>query len=130
MSPPPKLSRRGVTLGGIGVAVTAVVAGAVYEVPRLFKHRVTGEYAGLVNLLDEPDQAAIVGRSLPAFASDIGPYVPDFAFGDLKKRLAKKSLRRLLAEDSAGPTARIVEADGWVMPLALAELCVLAAQST
>jgi hypothetical protein len=122
MSPPPKLSRRTLTFGAIAVAGVAVVAGAVYEVPKLVKHRARGEHADLVNRLSDPEQAAIVGR---AIHMDTGE---ESAAGDLKRRLSKKSLQQLAADDSL-ELHRMVEADGWVLPLAVAELCVLAAQA-
>lgn len=122
MSPPPKLSRRTLTVGAIAAAGAAAVAGAVYEVPRLFKRRARGEYAELVNRLVDPEQAAVVGRAIHLETSE------ESAASDLKRRLSKKTLQELAAEDSA-ELHRMVEADGWVLPLAVAELCVLAAQA-
>ena len=122
MSPPPKLSRRTLTFGAIAAAGTAVVAGAVYEVPRLIKHRARGEHADLVNRLADPEQAAIVGRAVHLDAGE------ESAAGDLKRRLSKKTLQELAADDSL-ELHRMVEADGWVLPLAVAQLCVLAAQA-
>lgn len=118
MSPPPKLSRRQVTLGGIALAAAAAVAGAVYEVPRLFKHRATGEYADLVNLLDEPDQAAVVGRAVQDDS------IKEEAAG-LRATLKDRRLVDVLDGDLA--QARLAEADGWVLPQTLATLCALAA---
>ena len=128
MSPPPKISRRTLTLGGIAAACAAMIAGAVYEVPRLFKHRARGHYADLVNRLDDPEQAAIVGKAVDRASGDAGPSFEEEAAGDLKNRLAKQSLSQLIQDDSTD-IRRMVEADGWVIPLALAEICVLAAES-
>jgi len=122
MSPPPRLSRRTLTFGAIAAAGAAAIAGAVYEVPRLFKRRARGEYAELVNRLSDPEQAAVVGRTIHLDAGE------ESAASDLKKRLSKKTLQQLAAEDST-ELHRMVEADGWVLPLAVAELCVLAAQA-
>ena len=122
MSPPPKLSRRTLTFGAIAAAGAAAVAGAVYEVPRLMKHRARGEHADLVNRLADPEQAAVVGRTIHLDAGE------ESAANDLKKRLSKKTLQQLAADDSL-ELHRMVEADGWVLPLAVAELCVLAAQA-
>ena len=126
MSPPPRLSRRTLTLGGIAAAGAAVVTGAIYEVPRLFKRRARGHYADLVNRLDDPDRAAIVGKAVDA--GDGGHKFEEEGAADLAQRLAKHDLRTLMLEDSTD-IRRVVEADGWVIPLALAELCVLAAKS-
>lgn len=125
MSPPPKLSRRGLTIGGIAVAVAAAVAG-VYEVPRLFKPRAKGQYADLVNLLDEPDKAAIVGRTFRQ--NGYGPTIEELAEADLKKRLHNRALPALIEEDLPR-LDRMVEADGWVIPFTLATVCILAAAS-
>jgi len=119
MSPPPKLSRRTLTIGGIAAAGAALVAGAVYELPRLFKHRAKGGHAELVDLLDDPDQAAVVGRAV---------HGEELAEGDLKKRLAGRTLPAVMVEDCAR-IDRMAEAGGWVIPNTLAELCILAARS-
>jgi hypothetical protein len=118
MSPPPKLSRRTLTIGGLAAAGAAAVAGAVYEVPKLFKRRAHGEYADLVNRLEDPAQAAVVGRAVH----------DDVSESDLKKQLAAHPLPALLSDDSAH-IDRMAEAGGWVIPATLAELCVLAARS-
>ena len=123
MSPPPKLSRRSLTVGGIAVAVTAAVAGAVYEVPKLFKHRAKGQYADLVNLLDDPDQAAAVGRAV--HTNNIDVPIEEFVVAPFKKRLAGRPLAALAVEDSA--RGLVAEAGGWVIPQAVAEICLLAA---
>jgi len=130
MSPPPKLSRRTLTFGAIAAAGAAAVAGAMYEVPRLFKRRARGEYAELVNRLGDPEQAAIVGRAIrrSTFLGDTVPTFEEMAAADLKKKLSKKSLPELIADDSTQMT-HMGEADGWVIPLTVVELCVLAAQT-
>jgi hypothetical protein len=122
MSPPPTVSRRTLTLAGLGAALTAVVAGAVYEVPKLSKRRARGQYADLVNRLEDPEQAAIVGRALSA-----GEVPPEDTAKALRKKLAQRGLREVIADDEAA--RRMVDANGWVLPGTLAELCRLAAQS-
>ncbi len=122
MSPPPRSSRRTLTIGGIAVAGAVVVAGAAYEIPRLLRHRATGEYADLVNRLDDPEQAAIVGR---AILSQSTIDAQETAL-ELKKRLAKATLPQLMAADSA-ESPSLIESGGWVVPKVLADLCVLAA---
>lgn len=126
MSPPPKITRRGMTIGGAVAIGAAIVAGGIFEGPRLFKRRAKGAYAELVNLLNDPDQAAIVGRAIHLGESD--PVVERLAQTDLKQRLTHKTLSTLVMEDSAY-FERMVEAEGWVIPLALAEACILAAGS-
>ena len=114
MSP---LSRRNVTIGAI--AATAAAVGAVYEAPRLFKPRAKGQYAEIVNLLDEPDKAAVVGRAIRDAA-------PERTEAELKKRLHGRKLTALVEEDLPH-IDRMAEAQGWVIPATLAEVCVLAA---
>ena len=126
MSPPPKITRRGMTIGGITAIGAAIIAGGIFEGPRLFKRRVKGQYAELVNLLNDPDQAAIVGRAIHLGESD--PSVERLSQTDLKQRLKGKTLSALAAEDTTY-FERMVEAEGWVIPLALAEVCILAAES-
>jgi hypothetical protein len=130
MSPPPKLSRRTLTIGGIAGAAAVVVAGAVYEAPKLFKRRLHGEYADLVGKLNDPEKAALLGKRIQAnaFPSDVGPSLEELAAKDLKKRMARNTLAELMAKD-ASDMAHVIEADGWVIPLVLGELCILAAQS-
>lgn len=120
MSPPPKLSRRSVTLGGIAVAAAAAVGGAIYEAPRLFKHRASGEYADLVNRLDDTEAAAAVGRSVAA------DNLHEIA-SDIRAQLKKHPLSGLLAQDAAD--GKLAEAGGWVLPATLALLCAMAAQT-
>lgn len=122
MSPPPKLSRRSLTIGGIAAAGAAVIAGAIYEAPKLFKRRLHGEYAELVGKLNDPEKAAIVGRVV----DDRGNPSKE-ELSDLKKALAANSLADVATADAQKD--RLAEADGWVLPATLATLCALAAQS-
>lgn len=130
MNAPSRISRRTLTLGVVAAAATVLLAGAVYEVPRLFKRRARGHYADLVNRLDDPEQAAVVGRAIHPGAGELGDFASfdEMAASDLKKRLSKQPLAELMADDCAD-VGRMVEAEGWVIPLALAEICVLAAES-
>jgi len=131
MSPPPKITRRGMTIGGITAIAAAIVAGGIFEAPRLFKRRASGQYADLVNRLDNPEQAAALGRAfkeaLPAsdetltsLEEKIAPY--------LRKSLTKQTLPELIARDAADQRL-IGEVGGWVMPATLISLCVMANES-
>jgi hypothetical protein len=122
MSPPPRLSRRAVTIGGIAGATAAVVLAAIYEVPKLLRHRARGEYADLVNRLDDPEKAAIVGRTLPEHA-----VLSKEQLSELKTALASSPLSDVAVADAKD--GRLREADGWVLPATVAALCVLAAQA-
>ena len=135
MSPPPKLSRRSLTIGGIAAGGAAIIAGVVYEAPKLFKRRPHGEYAELVSKLSDPEKAAVVGRAIhlgkDRIEGDIsldGRTFEEIAAQDLKARLAKHNVAELMAIDSS-KISGVVEAGGWVIPVTLAELCTLAAQS-
>jgi len=131
MSPPPKITRRGMTIGGIVGIAAAIVAGGIFEAPRLFKRRASGQYADLVNHLDNPEQAAALGRAfkesfpgpgdtLSSLEDKLAPY--------LRSSLTKQTLPELIARDAADPRL-IGEVSGWVMPATLISLCVLAAES-
>lgn len=122
MSPPPKLSRRSLTIGGIAAGGAAIIAGAVYEAPKLFKRRPHGEYADLVSNLGDPEKAAVVGRVM----QDRGSLTKE-ELSELKTALAAKPLADVAAADAKDD--RLAEADGWVLPVTLATLCALAAQS-
>ena len=122
MSPPPKISRRTLTLGGIAAGAAAVFAGAVYEVPHLFKRRPHGEYADLVGKLEDPEKAAVVGRTM----RDSG-IVTKEELSEMKAALAKTSLADIATTDAKND--RLAETDGWVLPATVATLCMLAAQS-
>ena len=122
MSPPPKLSRRSLTIGGIAAAGAAVIAGVVYEAPKLFKRRLHGEYAELVGKLNDPEKAAVVGRVI----EDRGNPSKE-ELSELKAALARTSLADVATADAKED--RLAEADGWVLPATLATLCTLAAQS-
>lgn len=133
MSPPPKLTRRGMTVGGVVAIGAAIVAGGIFEGPRLLRRRARGQYADLVNRLDNPEQAAALGKAIQ-YNSVEGNMLPDgrslteFAAEDLRTRLSKKPLTELISEDATDPK-KVVEIDGWVLPLALFEICMLAAES-
>ncbi len=122
MSPTPKISRRAVTLAGLGVAAAAAIGGIVLEAPRLLRRRARGQYADLVNRLNDPDQAAVVGRALQSHAV---PAKEDL--DALRAALAKKPFTDVIAADAA--EGNLLEADGWILPATLAALCILAAQS-
>jgi hypothetical protein len=128
MSPPPKLSRRTLTIGGIAAGGVAIVAGAIYEVPRLLKHRASGEYADLVNLLGDPEKAAVVGRAIEQQAARFGAF-DSVVHGDpvawLRKKLLKQTLEELTIADAK--QGLVAEVDGWVMPATQLFICELAA---
>jgi hypothetical protein len=133
MSPPPKLSRRAIAVGGIAAVGVAAIAGAVCEMPRLFQPRAPGAYGDLVNRLDDPGQAAIVGRKLLdqlGVGASIEPgSIVDRAVqesaGEIRARLKGAPLSRLCSADAV--KGLIVEADGWVMPATLGALSIMAA---
>ncbi|HVU21945.1 MAG TPA: hypothetical protein VHE09_14525 [Rhizomicrobium sp.] len=127
MSPPPKITRRGMTIGGAVAIGAAIVAGGVFEGRRLFKRRASGRYAEIVNRLDNPEAAALIGKSVEMITPD-GITPADEAARDLKARLAMKPLAALIENDLAALES-MAESGGWVLPLALAEVCVLAADS-
>jgi hypothetical protein len=127
MSPPPRITRRGMTIGGVVAVGAAIVAGGIFEGPRLFKRRARGRYADMVNQLDNPESAALVGKSVEMVTPD-GMTTVEESARDLKERLAKQPLSALVKNDMNALDG-MVEAGGWVVPISLAEVCVLAAES-
>jgi hypothetical protein len=115
------------TIGGIAAVGAVIVAGGVFEGRQLFKHRASGRYAEIVNQLDNPEAAALIGKSVEMITPD-GVTMADEAARDLKARLAKQPLSALMADDAA-VLETMAEAGGWIIPLALAEICILAEQS-
>jgi len=130
MSPPPKLSRRTLTIGGIAAGGAAIVAGAIYEMPRLLKRRARGEYADLVNLLGDPEKAAMVGRAIQEQSTHSGAFdvlVHDDPVARLRKTLLKQTLAELTIADAK--QGSVMEVDGWVIPGTELFICELAARS-
>jgi hypothetical protein len=115
----------------MAAAGMAVIAGAIYEVPKLLKRRASGQYADLVNRLDNPEQAAMLGRAfreeMPA-PGDVLAGFEDKAAPYLRNALTKQTLPELMARD-ASDGRTISEIDGWVMPAVLIGLCILAEES-
>jgi hypothetical protein len=132
MSGADKVTRRTITVGGAAAIGAAIVAGGIFELPKLFRRKARGPYAGLVNRLDDPERAAIVGRAIPPGnfegAAPPGSESPQAVAAALRKRLAGRSLQTVMAEDSSD-LRNMVEVEGWVLPLSLLELCLLAAKS-
>jgi hypothetical protein len=115
------------TLGGAVAIGAAIVAGGIFEIPKLIKRRARGHYADLVNRLDDPEQAAIVGKAVHLERPDgTTPSLVDAA-ASVRLELKGQSLRDLLARDVKA--SELTEAGGWVLPATLATLCSMAAQS-
>ncbi len=127
MSPPPKISRRTMTIGGAVAVGAAIVAGGVFEIPKLIKRRARGHYADLVNRLDDPEQAAIVGKAIETGRPDGTTSSLEDAASALRLELKGGALPELLARDVS--SGELAEAGGWVLPATLATLCSMAAQS-
>ena len=127
MSPPPKITRRSMTVGGAVAIGAAIVAGGIFEIPKFIKRRARGHYADLVNLLNDPEQAAIVGKTVHFDRPDGTTSSLEDAASALRLELNGHALSdRLSREITSG---ELTEANGWVMPTTLATLCSMAAQS-
>jgi hypothetical protein len=116
------------TVGGAVAIGAAIVAGGIFELPKLIKHRARGHYADLVNRLDDPEQAAIVGRAIHTDRPDGSASSLEEASSSIRIALKGRTLPQLLARDVAA--GELTEADGWVLPTTLSSLCSMAAQST
>jgi hypothetical protein len=121
------------TIGGAVAVSAAIIAGGIFEIPKLIKRRARGQYADLANRLDDTDQAAIVGKQLLETLNsgpDAGATADNAirkAAADLRNQLKYKPLQEMYAADiNAG---LLLEAGGWVMPATLAVLCIMTADT-
>ena len=120
------LSRRPV-IAGLAITAAAAMTGIVMDAFSPKHPRVGGPYADLVNRLDDPQSAAVVGSAMLAKVSDRGVAIRE-AEAFARERFAHERLSEAIATDTT--RGFLSEADGWVMPLTLGALCVLASQST
>ncbi len=127
MSPPRRLTRRAVAGGAIAVGTAAAAAVALRVAPGFFRQRAHGAYADLVNRLGDPSQAARVGSAWLDGDGQGRRIGARRAADDLRRGLAGRSLDQLLLDDTVRDGG-LVEVSGWVLPLSLAKLCLLAAQ--
>jgi len=119
----PLLTRRPV-LAGLAAVVAAVAAGIGIDLVQPKHKRATGPYAGLVNNLDDPDSAAIIGTAILAHAANKTAAIHEAA-NFAKDRLKSETLSSALTVDAA--QGFLTEVNGWVIPITLGALCVLAA---
>lgn len=126
ISPRQLLTRRPV-LAGLAATVVVVATGIALDVPNLFRKRAKGPYASLVNALEDPPSGATVGRAILGRVPLTGGLL-EKAESFSKERLAKEKLQDAVKTDAA--RGFLVEADGWVLPITLGTLCILATQST
>lgn len=119
------LSRRPV-LAGLAATSAAALTAIVLDIFSEKHPRVSGPYAGLVNRLDNPQAAAVVGNAMLAKVADRDAAIRE-AESFARERFVHERLSQAIATDTAH--GFLAEADGWVMPLTLGALCVLASQS-
>ena len=119
------LSRRPVLAGLAGLAALAG-AGIVFDVVRPTHKAATGPYADLVDAVGDPDNAKIVGNAILAQAPNKHIALREAALF-AKERLVAGSLASVTAVDVAHNF--LTEANGWVLPITLGSICLLATQS-
>ena len=116
------LSRRNIVIGAGGAVV---VAGIAVGASRLFgTHHAPTPYDDLLTRLADRDGAAAVGKAV-LLESD--SFDPATAAEMLRAKLGRATLTEIAGEDAAAE--RLMEAHGWVLPQAVAELCELAAKA-
>jgi hypothetical protein len=119
----PVLSRRPVLIG-LGATVIAAVAGIALDIPNLLRRRATGPHADLVNRLDDPEGAAVLGRAVMKSTHD----APIDRWAAIARgNIGQQDLGRALAADIAQD--RLIEAEGWLVPATLAAISVVATRS-
>jgi hypothetical protein len=120
----PGYSRRAVAVGGSIAAALGLTALGV-TVPRLLGHRYRRTpYDDLLAQLVDRDAAVKLGKE----ARVLGPHgIPDLPNG-LRQRLKGRTLADVTREDLA--KGLVVEVKGWVLPVTLVLLSMLAAQES
>ena len=109
----------------IGVGAAAAVAVAAVEGPRLLRPRhAPSPYDDLFEKLDDRDACAQIGEPLLAGNADFNA---DQVAKDLRAKLKHRKLADAVREDAE--KSRVSEADGWIIPDTLAQLCALAAKA-
>jgi uncharacterized oligopeptide transporter (OPT) family protein len=119
------LSRRPV-LAGLAATTAAALAGIVADLVASAHRRVSGPYAALVNQLDNPQAAKVIGSVILAKTANAAAAIRE-AHAFASERLAKQRLANAIATDVE--QGFLTEADGWVIPITLGALSVLASQS-
>jgi hypothetical protein len=118
-------SRRPV-IAGLAATTAAALAGIVADLVTPKHRRVSGPYAALVNQLDDPQAAKVIGTAILAKTANSGAAIRE-AHIFATERLAKQRLASAISTDVE--RGFVTEANGWVIPITLGALCVLAAQS-
>jgi len=117
-----KLSRRNILIGAGGAVV---VAGAAFEGSHLLRKRYApSPYDDLLALLQDRDGDAQLGEAVLAAK---GNFDAAAVAAGLREKLKHGALAEVETKDAA--EGRLVEARGWVLPEALADLCALAAKA-
>ncbi|HXC55117.1 MAG TPA: hypothetical protein VNU97_07470 [Rhizomicrobium sp.] len=124
-------SRRAVAIGG-GIAAALGIGALGLTVPRLLgRHYRQSRYDDLLAQLVDREAAVRVGQAaiatIKSSARSAPPQGPDQKA--LAKVLRQRLERRTLAEVTDSDLAQgfLVEVQGWVMPITLVMLCMLAA---
>jgi hypothetical protein len=118
-------SRRPVVVG-LAATTAAAVAGIIADLVTPKHRRVSGPYAALVNQLDDPEAAKVIGTAILAKTANSGAAIRE-AQTFASERLARERLANTISTDIE--RGFVTEANGWVIPITLGALCVLAAQS-
>jgi hypothetical protein len=121
------LTRRSFFAGALGALVVAGVA--MLEAPRLLPNLFTPRYPrspydDLFALLPDRENAARLGTAVlrGRAKTDMGTTAQT-----LRQKIGGHSLARAMARDVA--ENRLVEAQGWLLPESLADICALAAMA-
>lgn len=121
-----KLDRRQMMWSASAAAILAGLGGAgwLWRGKLLAKHYPPSPYDDVFARLIDRDAAARIGQDV---LIDMPNLETVAAANTVRARLSHQSLTQACAEDAE--TARLVEANGWVMPETLALLCALAARA-
>jgi|HubBroStandDraft_5_1064220.scaffolds.fasta_scaffold599464_2 hypothetical protein len=129
-----RIARRPLLAGVLGIFGVGVAGGLVYEGVHLFGRRYPRtKYDDLLDQLTDRESAAKLGRTVIAQPRRLSPDAERLADTDgiarkLRTGAGKGSVSGAVAADIAA--GKLVEIQGWVLPVSLALVAVIAAETS
>ncbi len=112
--------RRRTLIAGVGAAAVAAAVG-LWRFTGLMGGHAPTPYDDLLALLDDRDQAALLGRHAVGMAD------AKMMAQELRVRIGKDGLAKAALDDVQ--KGRTTELDGWILPQSVAQLSALAAKA-
>jgi hypothetical protein len=114
------VTRRPLVLSALALIGVGIAGGIAVEAPRLLKRRIHSPYDDIIGQLADQEQAVTVGKAVIARLG---------AFDAAKTANALRTRKGTLADMAKADMAagQMLEANGWVLPRALALACAILA---